>query len=200
MTDIVKIGATTDGAGVDSYLPTHVGDLVVHGSFTGPGGAGATGPTGAPGAPGATGTPGTPGATGPTGPAQKTIIPFSVDVIATKFDATSKRILSQRYFDMTSGWGTSGASTATLYMVLQTTNAAIAVGGDLYRETGAGSPVLVATLPTTNAVVATTVSVNVSAAFRPTGTPGIFDARIWISVANGTDQCICTGAWIELTP
>ncbi len=141
------------------------------------------------------------GGVGPAGPANRFIVPLSDGNQSTKFDATTKRVLGQRYFDPTlAQWGTSGTSTATLYMILQTTNGAIAVGGDLYRETGAGSPVTVATLPTTTSVTAAKVSVDVSAAFKSTGTPGIFDCRFWITTYNGDDQATCSGAWVEVQP
>lgn len=139
---------------------------------------------------------------GDTGPSTRFRLPLSDGEVSTKFDNTSKRTLGRVYIDPTeAAWGTSGTSTATLYMLLETTNSTITVQGDLYQQSGTGSPTVIASTPTTNGTTATLVSVDVSAAFRPTtGHAGIYVARAWITTQNGTDQCTCSGAWIEVTP
>jgi hypothetical protein len=139
---------------------------------------------------------------GNTGPSNRFRLPLSDGEISTKFDNTSKRTLGRVYFDPTdAAWGTSGTSTATLYMLLETTNASITVQGDLYQQSGTGSPTVIASTPTTNGTTATLVSVDVSTAFRPaSGHAGIYGARAWITTQNGNDQCTCSGAYIEVTP
>ena len=137
---------------------------------------------------------------GTSSAANRFIISLSDDTISTKFDATTKRVLGRKYIDPTAAWGTSGTSTATLHMILETTNGAISVQGDLYQQTGTGSPATIASTPTTVGTTATDVNVDVSAAFRPTGHAGIYAVRVWITTANGTDQATCSGCWIEVQP
>lgn len=128
------------------------------------------------------------------------IIPFNDGIQSTTSDSTSKRIVGQRNFDPTLlNWGINSTSTITLYMLLQTSNAANPANADIYRESGVGAPVLVATLPSTTNLTAALLSVDVSAAFRPTtGSAGIFDIRMWITTANGNDYATCSSAWIEI--
>ncbi|HSX21506.1 MAG TPA: hypothetical protein VLE97_01875 [Gaiellaceae bacterium] len=130
------------------------------------------------------------------------ILPLSDDAISTKFDSSSKRVLGRKYFDPTlADWGTSGTSTITLYMLLEVTNATFVAHGDLYQETGTGSPGVVGTTSTTSSTTAALVSVDVSAAFRPgSGHAGIYTARIWVTTADGTNQATCSGAWLEIVP
>lgn len=141
------------------------------------------------------------GGTGPAGPANA----YHVDIFSgeqsTQFDGTNKRTCGRIYFDPTAAkWNLSGTSTATLYMILETTNASFTAAGDLYQQTGTGSPTTVAAVTPTAGTTAQTLSVDVSAAFKNTSNAGIFVARAWITTANGTDQATCSGAWIDIKP
>jgi hypothetical protein len=85
-------------------------------------------------------------------------------------------------------------------MLLETNNVANVAQGDLYRETGAGSPLTIGTTATVNSLTTTLVSANVSVAFQPGAVAGVFTARCWINTPNGNDYVTCRSAWVEVTP
>ena len=129
------------------------------------------------------------------------MIRFAAVAQSTKFDSTTKLALGSEYFDPNDPkWGLSGTSTATFFMLLETTNASNLAAGDLFQQTGTGSPTTVAAITPTAGTTATLVSVSVSTAFRPGANAGIFTARSWITTNNANDQCTCLGAWLEITP
>jgi hypothetical protein len=124
---------------------------------------------------------------------------FSDSTQSSKYDATTKLALGSKYFDPNdASWGLGSASIVKLCMLLETTNGANLVGGDLLRETGAGSPVIIASTPTTAGLNATLVTVDVSTAFRPGAVAGIFTTRCWITTAG--DQVTNRGSWLEIQP
>ena len=132
----------------------------------------------------------------------KSIIPFDLfqSSSSSRFNATSKRKLGSRDFDPTDAkWKLSGTSTATFYALLQTTNAANAAYIELLLIPNVGSPTIIGSVNTT-ALIATLVSFDVSAYFRPSASAAIFVPRIWINTANSADFAICTGARTEIIP
>jgi hypothetical protein len=140
------------------------------------------------------------GQRGAVGPSNRFVIPLCDSTQSTKFSAT-KLALGRKYFDPNdAGWNLSGTSTATLYMLLETTNASFTAAGDLFRQSGAGAPTVVGLVTPTGATTAALLSVDVSAAFRPGANAGIFVARAWLTTADGTQQATCSGAWIEVQP
>ena len=169
---------------------------------TGPAGAtGATGATGAAGATGATGAAGSTGATGATGPINTQHIDLFSGAVSTPTDASTKRSLGRVYIDPTDAkWGFSPTTVATLYMILETTNATFTANGDLFQQSGTGSPATIAAVGPTASTSPVVLSVDVSAAFKNTSNAGIFCARAWLTTADGTQQATCTGAWIDIKP
>lgn len=128
-------------------------------------------------------------------------LPLFSGNVTNKFDSTNKLHLGDFYFDPTAAaYGLSAGSTATLVMMLATTNATNAVYGDLYQVTGTGSPQIIATLAATTALTQTKVTVDVSAAFKNSSAPGVFAARIYLNALDGVTVGICTGAWVDVTP
>lgn len=126
---------------------------------------------------------------------------LSTQVQSTKADATNKLSAGRRFIDPTdASWGTSSSSTITCNVELETTNAAIAAAADLFQLTGTGAPQLIATLPTTTSVTPTNVSVTVSSAFRPTGVPGDYVVRAWLTTANGNDYATINNASLKVNP
>jgi hypothetical protein len=132
--------------------------------------------------------------------AGKIIIPFCDGTQSTKYDSTTKLILGSKYYDPTSGWGITGASSIILVALLGTTNNANAANADLYQQTGTGSPATIASGLTTTQFTATRLTADVSAYFRPGAPAGIYNVRTWITTFNGNDQATCYGAWLEITP
>jgi hypothetical protein len=133
--------------------------------------------------------------------AKKYPFPFSDSTQSTKYDATTKLSLGSKFFDPNdASWGLSATSVITFNMLLETTNAAITVQGDLNRETGTGAPALIATTAAVNGLTTSLVTTPVSASFRPGANAGIFTAECWITAANGSDRATCRGAWLEVQP
>lgn len=132
----------------------------------------------------------------------KSIIPLQLcsALISTRYDSTNKRICGRIYFDPTAAqWKLSATSTATLRVVLETTNAGDAAYAELLQETGTGAPVVIATVNTTS-LTPVALSVNVSSYFINTSSAGIYTLRTWINSANNTDYATCSGARIEILP
>jgi hypothetical protein len=103
------------------------------------------------------------------------------------------------YFDPTdTKWQLTGSSTVTYVMLLETTSAGNAANGELFRQTGTGSPVIVCTVPTTTSVTAARCAV--ATGIINTTAPGIFVCRAWITTPNGNDYATVTGAWLEVQP
>lgn len=128
-------------------------------------------------------------------------IRLSGNLVSTRFDATSKLIVGSEYLDPTNAaWGMGSSSSVKLCLYLETTSALIGAQADFIRESGAGSPVVVATSSVVTSTMRTLVTLDVSAALRPSGTAGDFSVRIWITTANGNDYATCRGAWLELQP
>lgn len=141
------------------------------------------------------------GPVGPTGPAHQFEWVLSTQVQSTKADASNKLSAGRRFIDPTDvAWGTSGTSTITCNVELETTNASIAAAADLFQLTGTGAPQLIATLPTTTSTTPTNVSVTVSTSFRPTGVPGDYVIRAWLTTANGNDYVTISNASLKVTP
>lgn len=133
--------------------------------------------------------------------ASKIVLSLSDSSQSSKYSSSNKLALGSKYFDPNDvSWGLSVTSTAKLYMLLETTNSANVVQGDLYRETGVSAPVIVASTPTTSNLTSTLVTVDVSTAFIPGAIAGVFTGRCWISTFNGNDQVTCRGAWLEIIP
>lgn len=142
------------------------------------------------------GPPGPPGAY--AGPIP---LPLFSGSTSTKFGSSTKLVVGGRDFDPTDPkWGLTASSTATLYMLLETTNGASAACGELFQKSGTGAPQIIAATSTTTSTTATLVSANVSAAFKNTSPAGTFVARVWTATPNGATQATCTGAWLEITP
>ena len=169
-----------------------------------PSGTGPTGPTGPAGPTGPTGPTGATGATGPTGPtgaAAGIVLQLYAGNASTKQGSTQKLVLGSQYFDPTDpAHGLSAGSTATLFMLLESTSGSVAAAGELFQKSGTGSPQIIAATTTTTSTTAALVSADVSAAFHNTSAAGIFCARLWITTPNGLNEATCTGAWIEVTP
>lgn len=168
------------------------------------GGVGPTGPTGPAGPTGPTGPAGATGAVGPTGPTGS-VAPFQIALfdgtVSTVYGSTTKRVAGGRYFDPTDPvYGLSAGTAATLCMLLESTSGSVAAAGELFQQSGTGSPQIIAATATTTSTTATLVTADVSAAFTDTSAPGIFVARFWIVTPNGLNQATCTGAWIEVIP
>lgn len=141
------------------------------------------------------------GPAGPTGPSAEQFLLMFAGTASTTQDSTQKLVVGEFYFDPTdTALGTSGTSTATLEVIVQTSAGGNTVHCDLLRETGAGAPTVVATIAPSSGTSATLVTVDVSSAFRPTGTAGIFAPRIWLTTNNGTDYATITNARVRLVP
>src|SRR5690606_25287012 len=95
-------------------------------------------------------------------------------------------------------WGLKATSTATLCVLLETTNSLATANADLILTPTAGSPSVIATVPSVNNVTATLATANVSTYFRPGAQSGTFQPRLWSSLV--TEYASCTGAWIEVIP
>lgn len=127
------------------------------------------------------------------------IVPLLAGSTSTGNDATNKRMMGGISFDPTDPqWGILPTSTVTLKMLTATTAAGNLAHADLYLLSGTGSPAIIATLPTNANTVASLVSVDVTAAFLPSATAGVFIARCWIATNNSIDECSCLGAWLEI--
>jgi hypothetical protein len=128
-------------------------------------------------------------------------IALQADTQSTKFGSSTKLALGRAYFDPNDAkYGLSATSTATLYVLAEVTNSSNTAACDLLRQSGAGSPTVVGTPSTTNSTTAALVSVNVSTAFRPGATAGVFMVRGWVGTPNGNDEATFSGAYIEVTP
>lgn len=128
------------------------------------------------------------------------IVPMLAGVVSTRFGSTTKRNAGRMHFKPSlAQWNLSATSTATLCMVLETTNAANAAHGELYQVDGVGGNTIIAATTTTTALVPTLCTANVSAAFLNTSPEATFSARIW-TAADGIEFATCTGAWIEVQP
>jgi hypothetical protein len=132
---------------------------------------------------------------------QQFILPLSDSTQSTKFDATTKLILGSKWFNPSDlCWRLRPETIATFAMLLGTTNNADAAGADLYFVPDIGSPSVIATLATTTSLVATRLTADVSAYFRPGAAAGRFSARCWITTANGSDNATSYGSSIEVKP
>lgn len=170
-------------------------------SVTIDGATGATGPAGPPGATGATGSPGPTGSTGPTGASGSGahIVPVYAGQLSTKATSGNKRLLGSITFDPAAAqWNLTPTSTATLSALLETTNGLSAAQADLLFRPAVGAPTVIATLPSVTALVATLTTVDVSTYFRPASPAGVFQLRLWSTLA--TESATCTGAQIEVKP
>jgi hypothetical protein len=136
----------------------------------------------------------------PTGSGPFTLPLYSGNA-STKQGSGTKLLLGGTYFDPTDPvHGLSGSSTATLYMLLESTSGSVAAAGELFQKSGSGSPQIIAATGTTTSTTADLVSADVSTAFTDTSAAGIFVARLWIVTPNGFNEATCTGAWIEVIP
>jgi len=129
------------------------------------------------------------------------IVPCLGGVASTKYDSTNKRRIGTFHFKPAlAQWNLSATSTATLCMLLETTNGANAAHGELFQQDGTGGPQLIATTTTTTNLVATPCTADVTAAFLAASPEATFIGHIWLTTYNGIDWATCSNAWIEVQP
>lgn len=120
---------------------------------------------------------------------------------STIYGSGQKRVVGQRSIDPSAAiYGLGPSSTATLCVLLATTNATSAACAELFQMTGTGSPQIIAATGTTTSLSSALVSADVSAAFTDTSPSGIFAVRVWTANPDGTKQAVCYGAWLEIEP
>lgn len=120
---------------------------------------------------------------------------------STIYGSGQKRVVGQRSIDPSAAiYGLGPSSTATLYVLLATTDASSAACAELFQMTGTGSPQIIAATTTTTSLSSALVSADVSAAFTDTSPSGIFAVRVWTANPDGTKQAVCYGAWLEIEP
>jgi len=129
------------------------------------------------------------------------IVPILSGVVSTTQDATNKRLIGRIHFKPSlAQWNLSATSTATLCMLLETSNAANAAHGELFQQDGTGAPQIIAATTTTLNTVATLCTADVSAAFVNTSPEATFAGHIWLSTKNSIDWATCSDAWLEVQP
>ena len=120
---------------------------------------------------------------------------------STIYGSGQKRVVGQRSIDPSAAiYGLGPSSTATLYVLLATTDASSAACAELFQMTGTGSPQIIAATTTTTSLSSALVSADVSAAFTDTSPSGIFAVRVWTASPDGAKQAVCYGAWLEIEP
>lgn len=141
------------------------------------------------------------GAAGGGGGASLLMLDMFGGTDSTIYGSGQKRVVGQRSIDPSATiYGLGPSSTATLYVLLATTDAASAACAELFQMTGTGSPQIIAATTTTTSLSSALVSADVSAAFTDTSPSGIFAVRVWTANPDGTKQAVCYGAWLEIEP
>jgi hypothetical protein len=129
-----------------------------------------------------------------------TIDLFSGNESTSSGSSTKLALGSKRFNPSDTAWALTPDTTATLYALIETTNATQVANAELFQLTGTGSPQICGATTTTTANTPTLCSVDVSSFFNSTSAAGIYQLRIWASAPDGANVVTCSGAWIEVTP
>ena len=120
---------------------------------------------------------------------------------STIYGSATKLILGGQHFNPADPqYGLKPTSTATLFVLLETSSGAAPAAAELFQQSGTSSPQIIAATTTTTSLTAALVTADVSAAFKDTSPAGIFVVRIWITAPNGFNLATCTGAWLHIVP